>query len=149
MRYLADTSVLSALSPASRGNDSAAYGQWVIANAHLIAIPVFAVMEIEQGIRKLFRSGAIAKANSLALWLERLLGEFADRIVDFDVRSAMAAAAMADRLISTGRHPGFSDVCIAATAQARGLIVVTRNLRHFHETGVTSIDPFMPRSSQT
>ena len=41
-----------------------------------------------------------------------------------------------------GQAPGLADIAIAATAKAQGLIVLTRNLKHFAGLGVEIIDPF-------
>jgi predicted nucleic acid-binding protein len=37
------------------------------------------------------------------------------------------------------------DAMIAATARVHGLVVVTRNVRHFKNLGVDLIDPFAAR----
>lgn len=140
MRYLADTSILSTMSPFS-GPGHERYRNWVEANAHLIAVPTVAVTEIEQGVRKLFRLGFDKKANQLTVWIERLLEDYSERIVEFDLKAARIAGVMTDRLLAIGKHPGVADVFIAATAEARGLTVVTRNLRHFAPIGVPSMDP--------
>jgi predicted nucleic acid-binding protein len=41
-------------------------------------------------------------------------------------------------------HPGFADVAIAATAEAHGLTVLTRNVKDFIPLGVACFDPFEP-----
>jgi hypothetical protein len=37
-----------------------------------------------------------------------------------------------------------ADIVIAATAQAHGLTVLTRNLKHFTPLAVACLDPFEP-----
>jgi hypothetical protein len=44
-----------------------------------------------------------------------------------------------------GLAPGFADLAIAGIAQAHGLIVLTRNLRHFAPLGIAASDPFAAR----
>jgi predicted nucleic acid-binding protein len=46
-----------------------------------------------------------------------------------------------DRALAIGRHPGFADVATAATASMHGLVLLTRNMRHFEPLGLTAIDP--------
>jgi predicted nucleic acid-binding protein len=41
------------------------------------------------------------------------------------------------------RHPGFADVAIAALAQHAGLLLLTRNLKHFEPLGVACADPLI------
>lgn len=42
-----------------------------------------------------------------------------------------------------GRHPGFSDVTIAATTQHADLVLLTCNLKHFEPLGVAYFDPLV------
>ena len=46
------------------------------------------------------------------------------------------------QLSATLGHAG-ADLLIAATALEHGLIVVTRNVRHFEPTGVEVLNPFI------
>jgi predicted nucleic acid-binding protein len=40
-----------------------------------------------------------------------------------------------------GRHPGFANVGIAATAQVRDIVLLTRNTKHFEPFDIAVIDP--------
>ena len=144
MRFVADTSVLSALSPAAAPL-SDDHRQWVRDSAVQWGIPTIVVMEIEQGLARLSQTGATRKLTILSQWLERMLTEFSGQIVDFDLKASRRAGMLSDRLVGAGQHPGLADVMIAAIADVRGLIVLTRNLRHFEPTGVPAIDPFAPQ----
>jgi predicted nucleic acid-binding protein len=42
-----------------------------------------------------------------------------------------------------GHAPGLADIIIAATAQYRGLTILSRNLRHLEPLGVAAVDPFV------
>lgn len=57
-----------------------------------------------------------------------------------------ATARRAGELMATARASGGSvaieDAWIAATADTRGMMVLTRNLRHFRPMGVAAADPF-------
>ena len=54
---------------------------------------------------------------------------------------ARRAGAISDRARAAGSHPGLADILIAATASVHGLVVATRNLRHFEVLQVPCIDP--------
>jgi predicted nucleic acid-binding protein len=49
---------------------------------------------------------------------------------------------LADRARGQGHAPGFGDIIIAATAQAHGLTILSRNIRHFALLNVPVRDPF-------
>jgi predicted nucleic acid-binding protein len=99
------------------------------------------VAEIEQGIRKLHRAGGVQRADALTRWLDALIERGGDRILPFDTRAGRIAGELSDQAIAAGRHPGFADVAIAATAVANGLVVLTRNGKHFAPLGVELVDP--------
>ena len=63
--------------------------------------------------------------------IESTLNAFGDRILPVDVDVGLIAGEIADRAAWMGKGPGLSDILIAATANAHGLTVVTRNTKHF------------------
>ena len=71
--------------------------------------------------------------------VEHLYGE---RILPFDLKAAAIAGALSDRAAAKGRAPGFDDIAIAATAEARALVLLTRNIRHFEHLCDRAINPF-------
>jgi hypothetical protein len=100
------------------------------------------VAEVEKGIRKLHRSGGVARAERLANWLDSLLSGFDDHILSVDAGVARIAGAMDDSAVARGRHPGLADVLIAATADAHGLLLLTANGKHFEPLGIAYLNPF-------
>jgi len=80
----------------------------------------------------------------LCEWFDRILDDYADRVLPFDLAAARIAGALGDAAQATGRHPGFADVAIAAIAKAHELVVVTLNRRHFDPLGVEVVNPFAP-----
>jgi hypothetical protein len=48
---------------------------------------------------------------------------------------------MADAATAKGRDPGFADILIAATANAHGLTLVTRNIKPFEHLDVAMQPP--------
>ncbi len=143
--FLLDTCVLSALAPGKPAMD-AGLAQWLRQHSDRLYLSAVTVAEIEQGICKLRRSGGVDRAARLSQWLDALVTQGADRILAFATDVARIAGALSDEALSAGRHPGFPDVAIAATAKAHGLVVVTRNSRHFAAMGVELLDPFQHAS---
>lgn len=139
--YLIDTSVLSAFAP-GRPTPSAEVVTWLQEREARLFIPCIAVAELEQGIRKLRRNGAAAKAARLSTWMDGLIDEYADRVLPLDSGASRAAGQIADKAVAAGKHPGFPDVAIAALARNRRLMVLTRNTRHFAALDVPHADPF-------
>lgn len=45
-------------------------------------------------------------------------------------------------------QPGFEDIATAATAQVRGLTVLTRTMRYFESLRVPAFDPFVALPQQ-
>ncbi len=108
-----------------------------------LSLSTVTITEIEDGITKARRDGATRKARDLTAWLETVLHLYTARILPFDLATARLAGNLSDRARSLGHAPGFADIIIAATAQHHGLIILTRNLRHFAPLGVPTHDPFL------
>jgi toxin FitB len=139
---LLDTSVISEVAPGRQNHLSQAVADWFVAHDERLFLPTMAVAELSQGIAKLRRSGGVDRANRLDFWLNGLIEQFGDRILPLDPPVARLAGQMSDAAIAIGRHPGFADIAIAATAQHHGLTLLTRNLKHFQPLGVACADPF-------
>jgi len=92
--------------------------------------------EIAHGIAKVHPFDP-AFSRRLTEWLTRLREDYADRVLpltlDIALRWGQLCAAVGNKNV---------DLMIAATALASDLTVVTRNRRHFEETGVKLFDPF-------
>jgi toxin FitB len=138
--YLLDTSVLSMLAP-DKPTLTPALIAWLRQHAEGLYLSAVTVVEIEQGICKLRRAGGAQRADRLTQWLDALLATSSDRVLALDSRIGRSAGALSDRAIALGWHPGFADVAVAATASAHGLILLTRNGKHFAPLGVPFIDP--------
>jgi predicted nucleic acid-binding protein len=138
--YLVDTSALSLLAP-QRPEPTKAFREWMQWQNRNLFMSTVSAAEVEQGIAKLRRSGAAARAAMLTEWFERVLEGFGPNAVPLDVAIARLAGAMADKSFSSGRPVGVADTMIAATAVSLGCVVLTRNLKHFLPLGVVAIDP--------
>jgi toxin FitB len=139
--YLLDTNIVSAFAPGKQ-LVSPKITSWFEQQTERLFLSVVSVIEIEAGIRKLWRTGARHRADDLRQWFGRILGVYGDRVIPLDTDIGRAAGAMTDSLRVAGCNPGLADIAIAATAEVRGLTVLTRNTRHFVPIGVPVLDPF-------
>ncbi len=139
--YLVDTNIISVNTPVRRVAP-ASLVQWMDRNSDRLYLSVITIAEIEDGIAKARRMGAVKKVVLLTEWLELLLHLYTSRILAFDVTAARIAGVLSDLARGMGLAPGFQDLAIAAIAQAHGLTVLTRNLKHFAPLGVAVSDPF-------
>lgn len=90
------------------------------------------------------RKGAVLKrrtdtehADRLDTWIAWVETSFAGRLLPVDL-----AAARVWGELSAGRPRSIADTLIAATAIARNLTLVTRNVRDFADTGVALVNPW-------
>jgi predicted nucleic acid-binding protein len=142
--YLLDTSVLSTFAP-DRPPIPKLLQDWIVEQGRreMLFMPSIVIMEIQRGIAKLRRSGAIERPQRLERWLDLLLTEFGQRIINLDIAVAREAGRLEDAAIARGRHPGVADVLIAATARSHGLQVLTTNLKHFSGLDVPHFNPLV------
>jgi predicted nucleic acid-binding protein len=100
-------------------------------------ISAISVGEIRRGIDLCAWRGDIQQSTELERWLQKLLQNFSQHILAFDVHCAQVWGRM------RVPHPeAVLDKQIAATALVYNLIVVTRNERDFANTGVRLLNPF-------
>lgn len=135
--YLLDTSILSAFAP-GRPPLAKAVANWIVTQGEkqTLFIPVIAIAEIERGIRKLDRSGAKSRADSLTVWLNDTIEGFAEQTLGVNADIARRAGRMEEEASAKGKNPGLADILIAATAAANELTVLTANVRHFEALDV-------------
>jgi toxin FitB len=138
--YLVDTVTLSELR--KRQRDPMVVAWFERQRTTDIFLSVISIGEIERGIA---RQRAIdpAFSDALAVWLDRVLTLYGERVVPFDLRAARRWGALSAALGNDS-----ADLMIAATAREHGLTVVTRNVSDFEPTGVAVLDPFSRRSKR-
>lgn len=136
--YLVDTNIVSLLDVRRRAQ-SADLPNWMERNDAGLFISVITLMEIEAGRLKLTRNRQPGRASEIGALLGFLMMSFGERVIEINAEIAFSAARLAE--IVRPDVIELPDLLIAATAQVRGLTVLTRNLRHFGPTGVRAIDP--------
>lgn len=98
------------------------------------------VYEIEYGLQALLKG---KRRQGLQKDFERAMQEDLEgRILDFDHLAAKQAAAISAHLRSIGRPIDVRDAMIAGISLSRNATLVTRNVKHFDQTGVNLINPW-------
>jgi predicted nucleic acid-binding protein len=139
--YLVDTNVISIGVPA-RAPMHASLARWMDEQSERLFLSVVTIAEIDEGIAKARRLGAIKKAAQLGEWLDVVLHLYGNRILPVDIAVARIVGSLSDHARGVGQAPGLPDIIIAATSRAHGLTVLTRNIRHFVPLGARVHDPF-------
>ena len=136
--YLLDTNIISELRKKERAN--AGLRRFVRQLADQEAqtyISVVTVGELRRGVDLIRHRGDLAQAGALETWLQNLLDDYADNILDFGKEEAQIWGRL------RVPHPENAlDKQIAATALSYGFTLVTRNVQDFVQTGVILLNPF-------
>lgn len=123
MAYLIDTNVISEVRKGERAN-------WGVrqffakAPTDSLFLPVQVLGEIRAGIAKTARGGKLEQARMYDNWLEMLLFDYADRVIDFDADCAQLWGGL---LSHQKKDPHTIDKQIAAMALISDMTVVTRD----------------------
>lgn len=133
---VADTNVLS--EPLRAAPDESVL-DWLRRHRHELAITTVSVGELIYGVRRLPPG---ARRDRLTEAVDMLLNDAHDRVLGYDIASAVAAGDLRARRTSRGRTVGAEDTMIAGICLARGFALATRNVRDFDDTGLTVHDPW-------
>ncbi len=136
--YVLDTNVVSEL---MRPAPAPAVEAWVAGRpAETLFFSAIGEAELRYGVA-IMPEGR--RRNQIDAEVEAVLSkDFEGRVLPFDSRAARAYAEIAAELRAAGRPAAQADCQIAAVARARGMAVVTRNVRHFEHMGIDVTDPW-------
>ena len=136
MRWLLDTCTLS---ETVRSRPDPGVMDWLRRHGHEAAISRASFGEIHYGIASLAPG---ARRNQLQGWALALAQQFEDRILPTDDAVWRQWGELKASLCAIGRMQDALDLAIAATALHHGLVLVTRNIRHFQDTGLRLVNPW-------
>jgi predicted nucleic acid-binding protein len=132
--FLLDTNIVSELSKAKHRRDPRVVA-WLAEHHGSCWLSVITILEICKGICSL-RARQAERAARLDAWFARIRHTQAERIIAVDE----AIARLAGELIAAHKI-AVEDALIAATADRRHLVCLTKNMRHFLPTGVKLLHP--------
>ncbi|KGF72114.1 recombinase [Neosynechococcus sphagnicola sy1] len=137
-KYLIDTNIISELRKKSKANPGVLqFFQQTAEQAAPLYLSVITIGELRRGVELIRHRGDQQQADLLENWLQTVLEDYADHILDFTVVEAQVWGKL------RVPHPQNAlDKQIAATALTCGLTLITRNVNDFAGTGVPTIDPF-------
>ena len=142
MKWLLDTNVISeSVRPIPDRRVSA----WIAAQPEdQFRISILTLAELQAGIVAL---GNVRRKRRFDAWMETyLLPNFADRTLPISIEILVDWLRLSRQLNAIGRPQAAADLLIAATARTYSLITVTRNVRHFANTGLVVYDPWTGRT---
>jgi predicted nucleic acid-binding protein len=138
--FLIDTNVISEIRRRERANSGV---QKFFLDAARSNTPLYlaavTIGELRRGIDLIRHRGDLRQADVLERWMDSLLMEYKNSILDFNREIAQVWGRM-----RVPNHESALDKQIAATAYFHGLSVVTRNEKDFKDSGVRIINPFSP-----
>ncbi len=135
--YLVDTDVISELRKKDKANPRvSAFFKDAAARESLYLASV-TIGELRRGVELIRYRGDTRQANVLGRWLDALLAEYGENVLSFD---ADAAQLWGRLRVPHPQNP--LDKQVAAIALLYDLTLVTRNVKHFADTGVKLLDPF-------
>jgi predicted nucleic acid-binding protein len=136
--YLIDTNVISESRKRSKADKGVRhFFQQAAKEEARVFISVVTVGELRRGVELIRHRGDFRQADRLAHWLDQLLVEYREYVLDINTDIAQLWGCL------RVPHPENAlDKLIAATALIYDLTIVTRNHSDFAKTGVRLLNPF-------
>ncbi len=133
--FLLDTNVVSELRKGDRANRHVLDWFQKLDSAEVF-LSVLVVGELRQGVERLRRRDP-RQAERLDRWLDRLVRDYADRLLPVDARVAelWGRLNVPDPIAAV-------DGLLAATALVNDLTLATRNVKDVARTGARCLNPF-------
>ncbi len=132
--FLLDTNVVSAFRKLNLNRPVAKWAAEI--ESGRLFLSAASIVEIERGLHRKKKKDPL-QAAVIEQWFVELLVDYQSRILPITTPIAKRWGDLAGQLGNVDL-----DLAIAATALEHGLIVATRNIKHFKATGVATVDPF-------
>ncbi len=136
MSYLVDTNVFSEL---AKSKPDAQVMAWLRGHEPQLYVSTITIGELRRGIERL-PSGK--RKTALQSWLTGLCKRMDGRVLSFNTGVAHVWGQLMAGWEKKGITVPSLDSQLAATAHRHGLMIVTRNVSDFHNTGVKLLNPF-------
>ena len=141
MKWLLDTNVVS---EGMRPRPNQRVLGWIAdLPADQLAISDITLAELSYGAANTLDG---MRRDQFERWLTSILETFRGRTLSLTVEILTDWLSLARMLRARGRPQSAPDLLIASTARVHDLIVVTRNVRGFADTGIVVYDPWHDRS---
>lgn len=134
MIFLVDANVLS--EPTKRSPEARVV-EWLARNESNLAVDAVVLGELCIGVLSLPRG---RKRAALEQWFDGVAGTI--DCLPWDAGTSRRWASLIVSLRRKGMKMPLLDSMIAASALRHGLVLATRNTRHFRNAGVKVVDPF-------
>ena len=136
--YLIDTNIISEARKRDRANKGVqSFFNQIEQRNESLFISVITLGELRRGVDLIAHRGDNDQANLLEQWLEAIINDYADFILDFT-----AVEAQLWGRLRVPHHENAIDKQIAATALSHDLTLVTRNIDDFTGLGLSLLNPF-------
>jgi predicted nucleic acid-binding protein len=137
VNWLLDTNVVSEMAK-QRPHDRVV--EWLAARpSDDTAISVVTIAELRTGAAR----ADIERRQGLLRWIDATVAEWVgERCLQLTIEILVDWLTLTRQLGAKGITRDAPDLLLAATSRVHGLTVVTRNVRHFANTGVVVYDPW-------
>ena len=142
MKYLADTNLLSEL---LKPGPNAEVVRWVDSVGDDLVLSVVTAGELRLGVEHL---PAGKRRRTLGPLVEELIADYYAPELNYGLGTTVVFAELAARRMRNGTIQSYPDTLLAALALEHGLVVVTRNVRHFPDLSVHNPWPEGPAASK-